>query len=111
MQGQYMNDELNQLLQSDYRSGIEAQIAADAAAETARRAGRIDEYFDRSLHLQLPDTCWALERWDEARHWYRHNAGILMEKRAWHAEYPDPEYPTDELSDWEATTLVKAGRL
>ena len=106
-----MNEDLKDPLMTNYRYELEAQAADDDAAEPARHAGEMDRYFDLSLHLQLPDTCWAMEKWDEARHWYRHNARILMEKRAWHAEHADPDYPTEELSDWEAVTFIKAGHL
>jgi hypothetical protein len=106
-----MIEELKQLLQGDYQYAVEAQIADDAEAEAARKAGQMPTYFDLALHLQLADACWALEKWDEAKHWYRHNARVLMERRAWRTEYGGPEAQTEGISDWEASTLIKAGDL
>ena len=106
-----MNEELKKLLEETYKEEIEAQIEDDTEAEEARKTGEMPRYYDLSLHLQLPDTCWALEKWDEAKRWYRHNARLMMEKRAWHAEHSGPDYPMDAILDWEAVTLVKAGDL
>ena len=77
----------------------------------ARAAGDLARYHDLRVHERLPDTYWALGRWDDARRWYRHNAEARLEGRAWHVRHSGPEYPVDELSDREAVALVKAGRL
>jgi hypothetical protein len=106
-----MIEELKQLLQTNYQYAVEAQVADNAEAEAARKAGQMPTYFDLALHLQLADTCWALEKWDEAKHWYRHNARVLMERRAWRAEHGGPEAQTEGISDWEAVTLIKVGNL
>ncbi|HKG62313.1 MAG TPA: hypothetical protein VKB05_21310 [Pyrinomonadaceae bacterium] len=106
-----MNEELKQLLETAYQYELAAQTEDDAEAEVARKAGAIEAYFDLSLHLTLPDTCWALEKWDEAKHWYRHNAKVIVEKRQWHAQHSGPGYPIEAMSDLEAMTIVKAGDL
>ena len=106
-----MNEELKQLLETAYGYEIAAQTEDDAEAEVARKAGAMEAYFDLSMHLTLPDTCWALEKWDEAKHWYRHNAKVIVEKRQWHAQHSGPDYPIEAMLDLEAMTIVKAGDL
>jgi tetratricopeptide (TPR) repeat protein len=106
-----VNQELEALLQRDYRYAIEAQIADDAYAKRAREAGELARYFDLSQHVRLADLCWILERWEEAQHWYQHNARIMREGRAWHAKHSGPGYPIDAITNQEATALIKAGNL
>jgi hypothetical protein len=106
-----MNEELLELLQKEYQYAIEAQIADDEEAKEAQGLGDMAGYFDRSLHWQLPDICWALEKWEEAKYWYQHNALIVTKSRAWHVEQSGSDYPIDLLSDREASTLIKAGYL
>lgn len=102
-----MNAELRKALQTEYRDAAEAQVEDAEEAESARKSGDMPEYFDLMRCLQLADLCWALEKWDEAKHWYRHNAQIMKEQRAWYAQRRKPR----ELRDWEAISLVKAGEL
>lgn len=106
-----MNEELKELLQTNYQYEVEAQLTDATEAEAALQSGEMARYFDLSVYLQLADTCWVLEKWDEAKHWYRHNARLLMEKRSWHSQHSGSDYPIDAISDWEASTLVKAGDL
>lgn len=106
-----MIEALRQVLLTDYQYAIDAQVEDEAEAKSARKAGDMPEFFDLSLHMELADLCWALEKWDEARHWYRHNANVLKERRLWRAENLGPEAQTDGISDWEASTFIKAGDL
>lgn len=106
-----MKRELRTILEAQYHEDVEWKDKNEREAEAARRAGNEEQYLELAVHTRLPDTCWALERWDEARQWYRHNARVLMERHAWHAKHPDPDYPLDGLLDWEAITLIKAGDL
>lgn len=106
-----MSEALRQLLEVDYQYAVEAQVVDDKEAQIALEAGDMPTYFDLSLHMQLADVCWALEKWDEAKHWYRHNAHVLMERRLWRAQHLTPESRTEGLLDWEASTFVKAGDL
>jgi hypothetical protein len=106
-----MNEELKELLETAYQYEITAQTEDDAEAEVARKAGAMAAYFDLALHLTLPDTCWVLGKWEEAKRWYRHNAKLIVEKRAWHAQHSGPDYPIEAMSDFEAGTLIKAGDL
>lgn len=103
-----MRAELRNALQTEYRDAAEAQVEEAEAAEEAREAGDMPEYFDLMRCLQLADLCWALEKWDDANRWYRHNAQILHEQRAWFAKRREPR---ELRTDWEATALVKAGEL
>lgn len=102
-----MKGELERLLAVD----LDSQDRNDADAERAREAGNMARYHDLRVHERLPDSYWALGRWELARTWYRHNAEARLEGRAWHEAHSGPDYPIDELSDREAVTLVKAGRL
>lgn len=104
-----MQQDLRDLLEAQYREDIEMQRANDEDVQRARRSGDQVEVLQKSLHLRLPDTCWALEKWDEARRWYRLNAQVWVDQRAFYAS--DPTYPHDEALDWEAEALVKAGDL
>lgn len=106
-----MNEELKDVLETAYQYEIAAQVEDDAEAEVARKAGAMPAYFDLSLHLTLPDHCWALEKWDEAKRWYRHNSSVIVEKRAWYTQHGSPDYPIDAISDQEACTIIKAGDL
>jgi hypothetical protein len=106
-----MNQELEALLQVEYQYAVEAQIADEATAQQARNAGEMARYFDLSVYTQLADLCWALERWEEAQHWHRHNAHIMMEARAWRAKHSGPDYPLNAISDQEASALIMAGDL
>src|SRR4051812_9064538 len=106
-----MNPKLKTILDRDYRDDSSWQRKNEAAAERSKRTGDERGYFDLALHLRLPDTCWALERWDESSKWYRHNAGVLVARRKWHAQHSGPDYPHDQLLDREATTHIKAGKL
>jgi hypothetical protein len=106
-----MEKRLRTLLEQIYQEEYAEATHNDAEAEEARQAGDISRAFDLTIRLRFADVCWALERWSEARHWYRHTAHILLKRRAWHARHSGPDYPLDELSDWEAPALVKAGHL
>ena len=106
-----MIEELARLLQTEYQYAVEAQIVDAAEAEVARTSGQMESYFDLALYLQLADICWALERWDEAKHWYLHNAQVLLEKHAWRARYGEADRVGIGIADWEASALVKAGQL
>lgn len=106
-----MNEELGGLLESDYRQEVEAQTADYAEAEESRQSGAMADYFDLMTHVNLPDTCWALEKWDEAKRVYRENARVMTEARAWHAKHSGPNYPLEERSDLAAANVVKAGDL
>lgn len=106
-----MNEALKEVLQTNYQYGIEAQNADAAEAEIALQAGDMPYYFDLKINLDLADTCWALERWDEAKYLYRHNARVMLEQRNWHMEHSDPEYPIEVTSDWMSSTFIKAGDL
>jgi hypothetical protein len=88
----------------------EGRVEADRDAERAREEGNLAGHYDLSLDMELPEALWALERWDEACARYRRNADMLSSLRELHLSR-DPEYPVDELSHWEAATLIKAGRL
>jgi hypothetical protein len=104
-----MNQSFAVLLERDYTEDRAWQAQNQAEAEQARQAGDLDIALDLSLHTRLPDTCWALERYAEARRWYRHNAHILTATRAWHSTNSGPDYPLEELLDLEASTLARAG--
>lgn len=106
-----MNRDLKNILHEIYQEDLQWQVRNQAEAEQSRKDGDMVNYFDLAFHQRLPDTCWALEHWEESRRWYRHNAQILTERRKWQTAHTGPDYPQDELSDWEATTLVKAGLL
>ena len=106
-----MNEELKANLESIYQYALEAQEADREEAANAMKEGQMATYFDLSLCLQLADTCWALEKWEEADKWYKHNAKIFEERRKWYTENNKNRSSLDELLDWEATTLVKAGML
>lgn len=106
-----MNKELKEVLETEYRYGMEARTEDAAQAEVALREGDQAHYFDLSMNLSLAEACWALEKWDEAKHWYRHNARVMLEQRAWHAVHSGPDYPKEATSDWLATTIIKAGDL
>lgn len=103
-----MNAELRKALQTDYRDAAEAQVEDAEEAESARQSGDMPEYFDLMRCLQLADLCWALEKWGEAKRWYRHNAQILNDQRAWFAQRGEP---LEFSADWEAISLIKAGEL
>lgn len=106
-----MNNILRSHLELIYAEDVEWQQQNRGLAAQSHQAGDRATALDYSLHKRLPDTCWALERWDEARYWYRHNAQVFVERRLWHTAHSGPEYPLDELVDWEATTFIKAGYL
>src|SRR5262245_5385965 len=106
-----VNEELRQILQDVRHDAADAQVADDAEAEVARADGVLPTYFDLAVHLELADVCWALGDWGEARRWYRHNAEVMQEKRAWHEAHSGADYPIDATIDWEAATFVKAGDL
>lgn len=106
-----MSEPVYMLLERDHAEDIDWQGRNEAEAERARRAGDMAVYLDLSLHLRLPDDCWALERYAEARRWYRHNARILTETLAWRGAHSGPDYPLEELFDLEAQTLARAGEL
>ncbi len=106
-----MIEALRQQLETEYRYAVEAQADDDAEAVSAREAGDMPTYFDLALHMQLADVCWSLEKWDEAKHWYRHNARVMKERRRWRAEHLSPESQSEGISDWEASTFIKAGDL
>ncbi|HEX5838893.1 MAG TPA: hypothetical protein VFY26_13750 [Anaerolineales bacterium] len=106
-----MNEELMALLIADYRQAIKAQAADYAEAEESRQIGSMATYFDLRQQLLLPEICWSLERWEEAKTLYRQNARVMIEARAWHAKHSGPEYPLEETTDWLAATVVKAGDL
>lgn len=106
-----MLKELERVLQIDYEYAIEAQKEDSRAANDALGKREMERYFDLSLYFQLADICWALEKWDEARYWYQHNAKIISEKCAWHIENSKNDYPIDAISDWEVNTLIRAGYL
>jgi len=101
---------LRRILETQYRHDAEWAERNQAEAEEARRNGDVEGYLTLARHGRLPDTCWALELWDEARSAYRHNAAVLTERRGL-LERSDPEELIDELIDEEAATLVKAGHL
>jgi hypothetical protein len=102
-----MRTELERLLAED----LAWQARNEAEAEEARAAGDLARYHDLRVHERLPDTCWALGRWHDARRWYRHNAEARLGGREWHVRNSGPTYPIDELSDREAVALVKGGML
>lgn len=104
-----MIDELREQLEEHYQYAVDGQRADSEEAESARRAGEMETYFDLALYLQLADACWALEKWDDAKRWYRHNARIFAEQRAWRASQGISQ--TWGMSDWEAATTVRAGLL
>jgi len=106
-----MNRELRELLETDYQYGLEAIAADEAEARAAKESGDLAAYFDLTVNPLFPDTCWALEKWDEAKKHYRHNAEAMTKARAWHAKHSGPDYPIEELSASEASTLIKAGKL
>jgi len=106
-----MNEALNLALAAMYSEDCAWQRRNDAEAAKQKARGNEVAAIDLRLHRRLPDTCWALGRWQEARRWYRHNAALLAERRVWHAAHSGPDYPHDELSDWEVITSVKAGLL
>lgn len=103
-----MNVELRKALQTDYQDAAEAQVEDAEEAESARKSGDMPEYFDLMRCLQLADLCWALEKWNEAKRWYRHNAQIMKAQRAWFAQRRELR---ELRADWEASSLVKAGEL
>ena len=104
-----MTTEFKKILDKIYFYAGEAQLEDLKEAEAAFLAGHMPVYFDLNINIQLADVCWALEKWDEARHWYEHNAQFMMKRRMWHINYSNPDYPLDINADWEAATLVKAG--
>jgi hypothetical protein len=106
-----MKRELHDILEAQHTQDLECMERNQREAEEYRKAGNEEQYLELAVHLRLPDTCWALEHWDEARRWYCHNARLLLERRAWHDAHPDPDYPRDALVDWEATMLIKGGDL
>jgi len=106
-----MNKELKTILEAEYQEDISWQLKNEAQAKRARQTGNEAEYFDFAFHERLPDTCWALERWDESRHWYLHNALILTAAREWHKLHSEPDFPIEQFLDREATTHIKAGKL
>ncbi|MEP0916983.1 hypothetical protein NC981_09135 [Leptolyngbya sp. DQ-M1] len=106
-----MNEELKEILQTHYQYGTGARIANAAEAEVALQEDDMPYYFDLNLNIELADSCWALERWDEAKYWYRHNARVMLEQRNWHLEHSGPNYPIEATSDWMSSTFIKAGDL
>lgn len=103
-----MNAELRSVLQADYRDSVDAQVEDFEAAESAHKSGDMPDYFDLKLCLQLAELSWALEKWDDAKRWYRHNAQILKDQREWFAKRGEQR---ELRSDWEANSLVKGGEL
>jgi hypothetical protein len=103
-----MKAELRNALQAEYRVAAQAQVEEADEAQAARKSGDMPEYFDLMRCLLLADLCWALEKWDDAKRWYRHNARILGEQREWFAKRGEPR---ELRTDWEATSLVKAGEI
>ncbi len=104
-----MTAEFKKILDEIYFYAGEAQHEDIKEAETAFIAGNMPVYFDLNINIQLADVCWALEKWDEAKQWYEHNAQLMMKRRMWHLKFSEPDYPLDINADWEAATLVKAG--
>lgn len=104
-----MDKRLSKLLEADYSRAVKSHARNKARAEKAREEGVMPAYFDRMRHVRLPDICWSLERWDEAKREYRRNAALMIDERAWHAEHSGPDYPLDGASDWLAACVVKAG--
>src|SRR5262245_10722002 len=100
-----MNKPLQEILETEYRYGLEARREDEVAAEAALQEGDQAYYFDLAINQSLAEVCWALEKWDEAKHWYRHNARVMLEQRAWHAEHSGPNYPREATSDWLASTI------
>jgi hypothetical protein len=105
------NKELKKELEEIYDYGMEAHVDDAKEAAEAQESGDMPGYFDLSLNLELADTCWALEKWEEAKHWYRHNARIMLMQYEWHKKYSGLDYPHDGSSDWMAGMLIKAGDL
>ena len=106
-----MNDELTALLDQERRYAWEARAADEGEAAAARAAGDVPRAFDLSTCLSLAEVSWALEDWSEARRWYSHNADTLAEARVWHRENSGSDYPLAATLDWEAASMVKAGRV
>jgi len=105
-----MNNELKEILEENYQYAIDAQKEDMAEAEQSAEDGIMERYFDLSLCLQLADCCWALEKWDEAKKWYRHNSRIFRERRDWFTE-KEKQDSINALLDWETITYVRAGEL
>jgi hypothetical protein len=103
-----MGAELKKALQMEYRQAVNNQIEDAKEAQSARKSGDLPEYFDLMRCLQLADLSWALEKWDEAKRWYRQNAQILKEQREWFAQRDGER---QQPLDGEANSLVKAGLL
>jgi hypothetical protein len=106
-----MKKELQEILEIEYRQSLDAQSEDAVKAEAALREGNHPDYFDLNINQSLPEACWGLEKWEEARHWYHQNARTMLAQRAWHAEHSGPDYPREATSDWLASTLIKAGDL
>lgn len=106
-----MKNELAAILEQERLYAADAREADEREAAAARATGDMPRAFDLSTCLVLADVSWALEDWAEARRWYAHNADVLIEARAWHGEHSGQDYPQEAAWDWEAATLVKAGRV
>lgn len=106
-----MISQLKTILEEIYFYAVEARQEDVKEAESAFTSGNMPLYFDLNINLQLADVCWALEKWDEAKYWYEHNAQMMMKRRNWHKKFSEPEYPVDINADWEASTFIKAGHL
>lgn len=106
-----MNKELAEILLAVYQDAKVAQEQDEAESYQAKEDGDMGWYYDLTIYIELADSCWALEKWEEAKQWYRHNARMTLEKRAWLSSNAPASYPFDATIHWEAATFTKAGEL
>lgn len=106
-----MNTKLKTTLMALYQEDQAWQIRNSDEAAKFYEAKNFTAYLDLSLHLRLPDTCWALGKWDEAYYWYRHNANIFTEYQNLYKANNQSNQSSYELIDCKATTFIKAGFL
>ncbi len=118
-----LNKKLEKWLRKDLRKELEdTEKIGKPRMEEALREGDMLGYFSWREEWRLPDIYWALERYGEAKQWYRHNAQNFIESRQWEEAHLD-EINADlqrkgydfehsmGVSPREAATFVKAGMM